>query len=163
MRNLKTRKCPYIDHFGLKWKNKTTLFCHTFKVEEKKVDLFFHLKRKQARYKHFYVLKFFCSQAFSLSYLYNLSTWGGAGEQLSWNYSLEGNNNLHPLWDYQFKTPPVGTDYLCPTTAIFLYPCSNLMNQYRTQFVIEKIYFDFYKSVSILIWHLRRFLLCFNL
>ena len=59
MRNLKTRKCPYIAHFGLKWKNKTTLFCQTFKVEEKKVVLFFNFELKQARYGHFLVFNIF--------------------------------------------------------------------------------------------------------
>ena len=59
MRNLKTRKCPYIAHFGLKWKNKTTLFCQTFKVEEKKVVLFFNFELNQARYGHFLVFDIF--------------------------------------------------------------------------------------------------------
>ena len=59
MRNLKTRKCPYIAHFGLKWKNKTTLFCQTFKVEEKKVVSFFNFELNQARYGHFLVFNIF--------------------------------------------------------------------------------------------------------
>ena len=53
------RKCPYIAHFGLKWKNKTTLFCQTFKVEEKKVVLFFNFELNQARYGHFLVFDIF--------------------------------------------------------------------------------------------------------
>ena len=53
------RKCPYIAHFGLKWKNKTTLFCQTFKVEEKKVVLFFNFELNQARYGHFLVFNIF--------------------------------------------------------------------------------------------------------
>ncbi len=56
---MKTRKCPYIAHFGLKWKNKTTLFCQTFKVEEKKVVLFFNFELNQARYGHFLVFDIF--------------------------------------------------------------------------------------------------------
>ena len=59
MRNFKTRKCPYLAHFGLKWKNKTTLFCQTFKVEEKKVVLFFNFELNQARYGHFLVFDIF--------------------------------------------------------------------------------------------------------
>ena len=59
MRNLKTRKCPYIAHFGLKLKNKTTLFCQTFKVEEKKVVSFFNFELNQARYGHFLVFNIF--------------------------------------------------------------------------------------------------------
>ena len=59
MRNFKTRKCPYLAHFGLKWKNKTTLFCQTFKVEEKKVVLFFNFELNQARYGHFLVFDLF--------------------------------------------------------------------------------------------------------
>ena len=53
------RKCPYLAHFGLKWKNKTTLFCQTFKVEEKKVVLFFNFELNQARYGHFLVFDIF--------------------------------------------------------------------------------------------------------
>ena len=53
------RKCPYLAHFGLKWKNKTTLFCQTFKVEEKKVVLFFNFELNQARYGHFLVFNIF--------------------------------------------------------------------------------------------------------
>ena len=53
------RKCPYIAHFGLKWKNKTTLFCQTFKVEEKKVVSFFNFELNQARYGHFLVFNIF--------------------------------------------------------------------------------------------------------
>ena len=53
------RKCPYIVHFGLKWKNKTTLFCQTFKVEEKKVVSFFNFELNQARYGHFLVFNIF--------------------------------------------------------------------------------------------------------
>ena len=59
MRNFKTRKCPYLAHFGLKWKNKTTLFCQTFKVEEKKVVSFFNFELNQARYGHFLVFDIF--------------------------------------------------------------------------------------------------------
>ena len=56
---MKTRKYPYLAHFGLKWKNKTTLFCQTFKVEEKKVVLFFNFELNQARYGHFLVFDIF--------------------------------------------------------------------------------------------------------
>ena len=51
----KLRKWPYLAHFCSKWKNKTTLFSSTLKVEEKKVVLFFHFELKWARYGHFYV------------------------------------------------------------------------------------------------------------
>ena len=53
------RKRPYLAHFGLKWKNKTTLFCQTFKVEEKKVVLFFNFGLNEARYGHFLVFDIF--------------------------------------------------------------------------------------------------------
>ena len=59
MRNLKTRQCPYLAHFVLKWKNKTTLFCQTFKVGEKKVVLFFKFELNPARYGHFLVFDIF--------------------------------------------------------------------------------------------------------
>ena len=54
-KNLKTRKWPYLAHFSIKWKNNTTLFSSTFKVEENKVVLFFHFKLKWARYGNFYI------------------------------------------------------------------------------------------------------------
>ena len=42
-KNQKSRKWPYLAHFSSKWKNKTTFFSPTFKVEENKVFLFLHL------------------------------------------------------------------------------------------------------------------------
>ena len=48
---------PYLAHFSLKWKNKTTLFSSTLKVEENKVVLFFHFKPNWARYGRFLVYK----------------------------------------------------------------------------------------------------------
>ena len=51
------RKCPYLAHFKIK--NKTTLFCQTFKVEEKKVVSFFNFELNQARYGHFLVFDIF--------------------------------------------------------------------------------------------------------
>ena len=53
------RKWPYLAHFSLKWKNKTTLFCQTFKVEEKKVVSFFKFELNQARYGHLLVFNIF--------------------------------------------------------------------------------------------------------
>ena len=54
-KNLKTRKWQYLVHFSWKWKNNTTLFSSTLKVEENKVVLFFHFKLKWARYGNFYI------------------------------------------------------------------------------------------------------------
>ena len=45
----------YLGHFSLKWKNETTFFSPTFKVEEIKVVLFFHFEIKWMSYGHFYV------------------------------------------------------------------------------------------------------------
>jgi len=56
---LKSIKWPYLAHCSSNWKNKTTLFYLTLKVEEKKVVLIFHFKLKWARYGHFYVSHFF--------------------------------------------------------------------------------------------------------
>ena len=41
----KTRKCSYLGDLSPKWKNNSALFPSTFKVEENKVPLFFHLRQ----------------------------------------------------------------------------------------------------------------------
>ena len=56
---MKSTKWPYLAHFSSKWKNKTTFFSSNFKVEEKKVVLFFHFELKRARYGHFLNFKIF--------------------------------------------------------------------------------------------------------
>ena len=52
---IKTRKLRYLSHLSSKWKNESTLFPATFKIEEYKVPLFFHFEAKWPRYGHFVV------------------------------------------------------------------------------------------------------------
>ena len=54
---MKLRKWPYLALFSSKWKNKNTFPSSTFKIEEKKVVLFFHFELKWARYGHWLVYK----------------------------------------------------------------------------------------------------------
>ena len=52
---IKTSKWWYLGDLSPKWKNTGTLFPTTFKIEENKVPLFFHLEPKWLRYCYFVV------------------------------------------------------------------------------------------------------------
>ena len=54
MSNAKIRKWPYLGFESIKCKNKVTLFSETFKVEEKKVFIFFSFLAHGSRYSYFF-------------------------------------------------------------------------------------------------------------
>ena len=50
-----TSKWPYLSHMASKKKSEGTFFSSTFKVEEKKVPLFFRFVVSGMRYRHFLI------------------------------------------------------------------------------------------------------------
>ena len=83
----KTRKYLYLGNLSPKWKNNSTLFPSTFKVEENKVPLFFHFESKRPRYGHFVIFSSFILKQMMIK----TSKWRYLGD---WSPNWKNNSTL---------------------------------------------------------------------